>query len=175
MIYIFKPQKNYLGANIVPWELELLSDSEIFLSMNAISNPGNSGIKLKLNFNTNIIEWIKSFSSSTSSDTQGISNWLFTSSQNTIYSLTNFDVSLKTVLFSLNSNDGSLLFTYYFNQNTDQASGMIYLDSMLYIWVYKGIVSYLILFNPSTKLTISYSTSNSAVVYKIGLTFNSSK
>ena len=155
--------------------MELLSDSEIFLSINAIANPGNSGIKLRLNFNTKIIEWIKSFSSSTNSDTQGISNWLYISSQNTIYSLTNFDVSLKTVLFSLNSNDGSLLFTYYFNQNTDQASGMIYLNSILYIWVYKGTVSYLILFNPSTKSTISYSSNNSAVIYKIGLTFNSTK
>ena len=143
--------------------------------MNAINGATQSGIKLRMNFDTNSIVWIKKFASTTASDNQDISNWLYSSSKGIIYSLTEFKVSTKTILFIMNSTDGNTLSIYSINIASTQSSGMILINTILYFSVLSASSSYLIIFDTSSKSTKCYTFDSPLVIFKIGITKDMSK
>ena len=116
-------------ANYFPRELSLISNSEIYTSMNLVKSFSSfPWIKLRLDFNTNTIKWIIKVNSTPLNDQQLTSASLYFASNDTIFSLVNYSSAESVVLFQLNATDGSFKSQPYATDNTlavNSISGMV--------------------------------------------------
>ena len=142
----------FIDDSKIPRELVLITDNEVFTTIEAIQSPSQQGVKLRFDFANDTVIWIKSFDYSGSSDYLGISTCLYSSSDNRIYSLTSFQTANKVILYTLNSMTGNpLLNPYIFPQSADRTSGIVLLDNKIYFSVGKNTQSYLVEFSPQTQ------------------------
>ena len=164
-----------IDLNYPPRELALISDSEIFVSLNAPVGTSKAGYKMKIEFNTHSIIWKYKFISTMNNDVQLISSWLYSSSNNMIYSLTVFGGSQSAVLFILNSLSGSLAHSpLKLSTPIYQSSGIIFVDNIIYFTTYSPINSYLVVLNTQSYSSTVY-TFSGLNIYRIGITFDSSR
>ena len=154
----------------------MITDNDIFLSMIAIDGSTKSGLKYRVSFSTNTAVWRSSFLSSTSSDNHGEGSWIFSASQNIIYSLTVFTVSNKVILFCINADSGSGEFSpFKFSNSISQTRGMILIDQDLYFIIIGNSISYLVIFNTLAKTSIAYSIDSTITIYRINITYDYSR
>ena len=170
----------FIDDSKIPRELLLITDNEIFTTIEAIQSPSRQGVKLRFNFTNDTVIWIKSFDYSGSSDYLGISTCLYSSADNRIYSLTSFQTTNKVILYTLNSMTGDpLLNPYIFPQSTDITSGIVLIDNKIYFSVGTNTQSYLVEFSPqaqSSKIYLfSTSTPFSMLIQYISKTSDDSK
>ena len=146
----------------IPRELVLITDNEIFTTIEAIQSPSRQGVKLWFNFTNDTVIWIKSFDYNIPSDYLEISTCLYSSTNNRIYSLTSFQASNKVILYTLNSMTGDpLLNPYIFPQSADRTSGIVLIDNKIYFSVGTNTQSYLVVFSPQAQSSQIYSFSTS--------------
>ena len=152
----------FIDDSKIPRELVLITDNEIFTTIEAIQPPSRQGVKLRFDFANNSIIWIKSFDYSGSFDYLGISTCLYSSADNRIYSLTSFQTANKVILYTLNSMTGDpLLNPYIFPQPADRTSGIVLIDNKIYFSVGTNTQSYLVVFSPQAQSSKIYSFSTS--------------
>ena len=147
----------FIDDSKIPRELLLITDNEIFTTIDAIQSPTRQGVKLRFNFVNDTVIWIKSFDNNASSDYLGISTCLYSSADNRIYSLTSFQTTNKVILYTLNSMTGDpLLNPYIFPQSADRTSGIVLIDKKIYFSVGTNTQSYLVEFSPQAQSSKIY-------------------
>ena len=111
-----------------------------------------------------------------SSNTIDNSNWLYTSSDRTIYSLSMFSSTNTLALFIIDASNGSLLQTpYRLNSTINRISGMVLLPSTLWFIASNNEWSVFIIYNLSSKLTISYCFYSQISIFRMGLSYDNNK
>ena len=126
-----------------PREFLLISDNDVFVSIIAFDGTSTSGLKYRVNFSLNTATWRSSFLSSTNADSQGSGSWVYSSSQNAIYSLTVFTVSNKVVMFTINASNGNALFSpVKFSASISETRGMILIEQKLFFILVSSSLSY---------------------------------
>ena len=143
--------------------------------MNAANGVSQSGIKLRMDFSSSPIKWIKKFYSTSSNDIQTRSSWYYSSSDDYIYSLTSFSVSQRVVLFQMNASNGNSISINMLNAILTESSGIIFNNNSFYIVSSSSSQSYFIIFDLSTKATTSYSFQDTIKIYNLRMTSDLSK
>ena len=132
-----------------------------------------SGLKYRINFSAGTARWKSTFISTTSNDIQGLSSSLYSSSTNSIYSLTLFSASNNVVLFVLNADNGSPTSSpYKFTTEITKASGIVLVNSYLYFVIVGSLNSYLVIFNTSSQSFTTYAFNSLITINKISLSLD---
>ena len=135
-----------------------------------------AGIKFRYNFVDKKYTWAKYFISPKINDLQALSNWLYSSSDDVIYSLTILSVSNFAVLYTLKADNGALFSnSIKFSVDVIASAGMILISENLYFVIQNSSQSFLVKYNTIDKNSTSYTFDSTITIYSVKLTKDSSR